>query len=694
MKESESTDRLGLLRNIGIMAHIDAGKTTTTERILFYTGKIHKIGEVHEGTATMDWMVQEQERGITITSAATTCYWKKHVINIIDTPGHVDFTIEVERSLRVLDGAVAVFDGVHGVEPQSETVWRQADRYKVPRIAFINKLDRVGASYEESIKSISERLNANPIALQMPIGNESDFTGVIDLITMKALIWDDGKGQGVNYKEDEIPEELLEAAQIARESMVEAVVEFDDTVMESFLEGEQVSNEQINACIRKGTLELGMVPVLCGSAFKNKGIQPLLDAVLAYLPSPLELNDVEGVSTDGKETPIVRKRINSEPFSALAFKIATDPFVGHLCYVRVYSGVLKVGSVVYNVRLAKRERVQKILHMEANSRKEVETASAGDIVALVGMKAVSTGDTLCDQKAPISFESLSFPEPVINIAVEAKSTSDANKLTKALERLCAEDPSFRVKEDKDTGQTLLGGMGELHLEVMVDRLLREFNIAANVGSPQVAYRESISEIVKLEESFEREISGQIKKATVTLRLEPNEEQEEYGFENKCSRAQLPSEFVDSVKEGVFSALLSGPIAGYPVVGVKAVLESAKFEEEFADEVAFQIAGANAARACLQKGRPILLEPSMSVEVSVPEDYLSNVITDLNSRRAKVSNIGQRGHLQVVDAMAPLSEMFGYSTHLRSLSQGRATYTMKFNRYEQVSAETLARFRGA
>ena len=693
MKEAESKERLSLLRNIGIMAHIDAGKTTTTERILFYTGKIHKIGEVHEGTATMDWMIQEQERGITITSAATTCYWNKHTINIIDTPGHVDFTIEVERSLRVLDGAVAVFDGVHGVEPQSETVWRQADKYKVPRIAFVNKLDRVGASYEDSIQSIRERLNTNPIGIQMPIGSESDFVGVIDLISMKALVWDEAKGQGETFREDVIPEGLLEEAKAAHESMIEHVVEFDDSVMEKFLEGEEVSEEEIRACIRKGTLEFKMVPVLCGSAFKNKGIQPLLDAVVAYLPSPLELNDVEGMSTDGKETPLVRKRILSEPFSALAFKIATDPFVGHLCYVRVYSGELKVGSVVFNARLGKRERVQKILHMEANSRKEVDRASAGDIVAVVGLKAVSTGDTLCDQKSPISFESLSFPEPVINIAVEAKSTSDANKLTKSLERLCAEDPSFRVREDKDTGQTLLGGMGELHLEVMVDRLLREFNIAANVGSPQVAYRESISGAVKVEEVFERELSGQVKKASVTLVLEPTEEQEKFVFENKCTKSQLPANYVDAVKEGVFSALMSGPIAGYPVVGVKAVLEHAVFEEEYADELAFQIAGTNASRACLQKGSPLLLEPSMTVEVSVPEDYLSNVITDLNGRRARVSNIGQRGHLQVVDALAPLSEMFGYSTHLRSLSQGRATYTMKFCRYEQVSSEILARFRG-
>ncbi|NRA43390.1 MAG: elongation factor G [Oligoflexales bacterium] len=693
MKEAESTERLGLLRNIGIMAHIDAGKTTTTERILFYTGKIHKIGEVHEGTATMDWMVQEQERGITITSAATTCYWNKHVINIIDTPGHVDFTIEVERSLRVLDGAVAVFDGVHGVEPQSETVWRQADKYKVPRIAFINKLDRVGASYEESIQSIRERLNANPIGVQLPIGSESEFVGVVNLITMKALIWDEDKAQGANFRECPIPDEMVESAQAARESMIEDVVEFDDAIMERFLDGEEISIEEIHTCIRKGTLEFKMVPMLCGSAFKNKGIQPLLDAVVSYLPSPLELDDVAGMSVDGKETKLVRKRIKSEPFSALAFKIATDPFVGHLCYVRVYSGELKVGSVVYNARLGKRERIQKILHMEANSRKEVDLASAGDIVAVVGLKAVSTGDTLCDQKVPISFESLSFPEPVINIAVEAKSTSDANKLTKALERLCAEDPSFQVKEDKDTGQTLLGGMGELHLEVMVDRLLREFNIAANVGSPQVAYRESISIPVKVEETFERELSGQVKKAGVTISLEPSEEQDEFVFENKCSKAQLPANFVESVKEGVFSALMSGSIAGYPVVGVKVILEAAAWEEEYADEVAFQIVGANAARKCLLKGNPLLLEPSMTVEVSVPEDYMSNVITDLNSRRAKVSNIGQRGHLQVVDAVAPLSEMFGYSTHLRSLSQGRATYTMKFFRYEQVSAETLARFKG-
>ena len=692
MNDSSDIGRLQKLRNIGIMAHIDAGKTTTTERILFYTGKIHKIGEVHDGAATMDWMQQEQERGITITSAATSCYWKDHTINIIDTPGHVDFTIEVERSLRVLDGAVAVFDGVHGVEPQSETVWRQADQYRVPRIAFINKLDRIGADFYESVKSIEDELHAKTLAVQLPIGEEGDFRGLVDLVHRKALVWSDDPSLDLPFEEIEIPDDLVDKVASAREELIEKVAEEDDCLMEKFLDGEEISVEEIEQAIRKATLGFKLVPVLCGSAFKNKGIQPLLDAVLKYLPSPLDLPDVVGTSIDGTQN-LSRKRVIAESFSALAFKIATDPFVGHLCYIRIYSGELGLGSTVFNARLGKRERVQKILQMEANSRKEVPKAVAGDIVAIVGLKMVATGDTLCEQKSVICFESVNFPEPVIYIAVEAKSTAASGKLVKSLARLEAEDPSFKVTEVKDTGQTLIGGMGELHLEIMVDRLDREFGVAANVGAPQVAYRESISKSSQVIEFIEREISGQNRKAGLTIKVEPSANQGKFLFENLLSQSKLPAKFVTAVKEGAREGLGGGPIAGFSVVGIKASLIDCVFEEEFADDIVFRIAAANAIRRALQEGDPLLLEPTMSVEILVPEEYMSNIITDLNGRRAKVSNIRQKGHLQVIDVVASLSQMFGYSTELRSLSQGRATYTMKFYRYEQVSEETLRKFKG-
>ena len=692
MSASNADSRLRNLRNIGIMAHIDAGKTTTTERILYYTGKIHKIGEVHEGTATMDWMQQEQERGITITSAATTCYWKNNTINIIDTPGHVDFTIEVERSLRVLDGAVAVFDGVHGVEPQSETVWRQADQYKVPRIAFINKLDRVGASFGDSVNSIKERLEANPLPLQLPIGHEADFVGLVDLIYQKALIWPKGQPES-SFIESEIPEELLDEVQLARETLIEAIAEVDDDLMEKFLEGEEFTPDEIISAVRKGCIEFKFIPVLGGSAFKNRGIQPLLDAITAYLPSPCDLDSVEGVSIDGKNSKLLRQRRDGQPFSALAFKIATDPFVGSICYLRVYSGELKTGSAVLNARVGKKERIQKIYHMEANSRQEVSSVKSGEIVAVVGLKSVSTGDTLCDSKYPISFESLHFPEPVINIAIEAKSTADAPKLSKALERLQAEDPSFRVHENKETGQTLLGGMGELHLEIMVDRLDREFNVKANVGAPQVSYRESIAKAVEISENFEREIVGQIKKASLTIEIEPTGEQKIFDFVNLCKKSEVPHEIVESIKDGVMASLNAGPIAGFPVVGVKVTLKSANYIEEFSDPVVFQMAAANATRKAIQQADPQLYEPNMTVEISVPEDYMSNVMTDISSRRAKINKIGIRGQIQIIDATVSLSEMFGYSTQLRSISQGRGTYTMTFNKYEKVSESTLNKFKG-
>jgi len=682
---------LSKIRNIGIAAHIDAGKTTTTERILFYCGNIYKMGEVHEGTATTDWMIQEQERGITITSAAVTCYWKNYEINIIDTPGHVDFTIEVERSLRVLDGAVCVFDGVHGVEPQSETVWRQADRYKVPRICFINKLDRVGAHFEEAVASIKERLHGNPVPIQLPIGKEGDFKGVIDLVGMKAFLWQDD--QGNKFSTEEIPADLLDEALIAREELIEKLSEYNDEMLEKILEGKEVTTEEIAKVLRQATIDLKITPTLCGSAFKNKGIQPLLDAVLAYLPSPSDIPEVHGLSADDKEEQLVRKRSEKDPFSALAFKIVSDPFVGVLTYMRIYSGQCETGEVLLNTRTGKRERVQKILHMQANTREEVSVAKSGDILAFVGLKQVATGDTLCDQKFPIRFESVMLPEPVIFVAIEPKSSQDADKLQKSLERLLLEDPTFHLKEEKETAQTLIGGMGELHLDIMVDRLKREFNVSVNVGSPQVAYRESISQSVSLEEVFAREVNNKKQFAQVKLRLEPSEDQGPLHVENLAKETQIPAKFMKAVKKGLENAVNSGPIAGFPVVGVKAVVLGGAFDEAASDEIAFEIAAGMALRACLQQGQAIMLEPVMALEVMAPDEYLSSVITDLNARKARVNHINQRGPLQVVDAFGPLSAMFGYSTDLRSLSQGRGSYSMKFAKYEQVSKDTLAKIRG-
>ncbi|MEZ4741974.1 MAG: elongation factor G [Bdellovibrionota bacterium] len=680
-------------RNIGIMAHIDAGKTTTTERILYYTGKIHRIGEVHDGTATMDWMVQEQERGITITSAATSCFWKDYHINIIDTPGHVDFTVEVERSLRVLDGAIAVFDGVHGVEPQSETVWRQADRYKVPRIAFINKLDRIGGDFESSVDSIKSRLNANPVAVQLPIGKEDGFSGIIDLISMKALIWPEDGSSGEKFSVEDIPEDLVDDATLARDMMIEVAAECSDSLMEKFIEGSEISADEIRSALRVGTIDLKIVPVLCGSAFKNKGIQPLLDAVVDYLPSPIDLPDVDGLSADDSEVKIARKRLSSEPFSALVFKIMSDPFVGQLSYIRIYSGRLKAGEVVFNSRTGKRERVQKILQMEANQRTELEGSYAGEIVALVGMKMVATGDTLCDQKHPIRYESVVFPEPVISVAIEPKSTGDASKLEKALERLQSEDPSFKVLENTETAQLLISGMGELHLDIIVDRLKREFKVQANVGSPQVAYRESITSKASASETFERELGGKSQFAHIEVDVEPSGEQVDLLLVNKVPEERLPTRFLKEVEIGFHEALRSGPLAGFEMLGVKVTIRNARIDEENSDEIAFRIAAGMAVRKAVRQASPNLLEPIMDLEILVPEAYLSNVITDLNSRRAKVSNISLKNDLQVVAAQAPLAEMFGYSTNIRSISQGRATFSMQFATYEPVSKSVLEKILG-
>lgn len=680
---------LALLRNIGIMAHIDAGKTTTTERILYYTGKIHRLGEVHEGTATMDWMAQEQERGITITSAATTCLWRDHWINIIDTPGHVDFTMEVERSLRVLDGAIAVFDGVAGVEPQSETVWRQADKYKVPRLAFINKLDRVGADFEQSIESMRERLGTNPVALQIPIGREDQFVGLIDLVTMKAMIWE-SEDFGATYRTEEVPADLQDDAALAREQLIEAIADFDETVMEKFLEGEELTVEEIKRATREACIQHKIVPVLCGSAFKNKGVQPLLDAIVDYLPSPLDLPDVDGLTADEEEKPISRKRTADEPLSMLAFKIQADPYVGLLTYVRVYSGVLKVGTTVMNTRVHKKERISKILLMDANQRAEVNEIYAGQIAALAGLKQIATGDTLCDPKHPIRLESLEAPTPVISIAIEPKSTADSDKMGKALERLESEDPTFQVKTDPDTGQTLISGMGELHLDIIIDRLLREFRVAANIGQPQVSYRETISGKAKMGKTFHREMEKLKQFAHVDIAISPGEPGTGLTFDSKVQDAQFTEEMLCNVRMGLEEGMQVGHLAGFPLLAVHVELTGVKVDAEMSDPHAFKIAATMALRDAVRQAKPILLEPVMELEILVPEDFLSNVITDLNSRRARVNNVKLKGHLQQVLATAPLSEMFGYTTELRSISQGRATYSMRFHSYEPVPEQVAAR----
>jgi len=674
-------------RNIGIIAHIDAGKTTVTERILYYTGKTYKIGEVHEGTAVMDWMAQEKERGITITSAATTCFWPKepkeaiHRINIIDTPGHVDFTVEVERSLRVLDGGVVVFDGVAGVEPQSETVWHQADKYNVPRICFINKLDRMGASFDKSYHSILERLTKNAIPLQLPIGIEGGYKGVVDLIVKKGYVWTDELGAA--YEEIEIPAEMSELVEKAREKLVEKAAECDDQLLHKYLEGEKLSIEEIRRAIRIGTISGKLVPVLCGSALKNKGIQPLLDAIIWYLPSPADLPPVKGYDPK-TEAEIERQADDSEPFSALAFKIAVDPYVGKLTFFRVYSGTLKAGSYVLNANNQEKERISRILRMHANHREEVSEVFAGDIAAAVGLKSTLTGHTLCSESSPIILESMAFPEPVISVAIEPKTKADQEKLSLSLAALSEEDPTFQMKTDEETGQTIIAGMGELHLEIIVDRLLREFKVEASVGQPQVAYRETIKKAgVRAEGKYIRQTGGRGQYGHVFLELNPKGRGEGFEFENKIVGGVIPKEFIPSVENGVKEALSRGVIAGYPVVDIKVTLYDGSYHEVDSSDVAFKIAASKAFQEAFKQAEPVLLEPIMKVEVVTPEQFMGDVIGDLNSRRSKIEGMSDRGELKVIDAKTPLAEMFGYATSLRSLTQGRATFTMEFDHFEEV-----------
>ncbi len=682
------------VRNIGIMAHIDAGKTTTTERVLYYTGVTYKIGEVHEGTAVMDWMVQEQERGITITSAATTCFWKDHRINIIDTPGHVDFTIEVERALRVLDGAVAVFDAAAGVEPQSETVWRQATKYDVPRVAFMNKMDKMGADFFMSVTSMVERLDANPVAIQIPIGAEDKFRGPIDIVKMRAYFFDD-ETLGAEFKEDEIPEDYRAQADEYRDKMLEALSDIDEVIMEKYLNGEDVSEEEIRRALRKGTLELKITPVICGSSFKNKGVQHLIDCIIDYLPSPVDVPPVKGVTSDGKE--VERKASDDEPFAALAFKVMTDPFVGQLTYLRVYSGVLAAGSYIYNSTKDKKERIGRLLKMHANKREEIKDVRAGDIAAAVGLKYTLTGDTLCDEDDPVILEAIEFPEPVISIAIEPKTKQDQERLSAALMKLSQEDPSFRVSYNEETGQTLISGMGELHLEIIVDRLLREFKVGANVGKPQVAYRETIKVPAKAEGKFVRQSGGRGQYGHVLIEIEPLGKGSGFEFVRKIVGGSIPKEFIPAVEKGVKEALATGVLAGYPIVDVRVTLYDGSYHEVDSSEMAFKIAGSMAFKDGVKKANPVLLEPVMAVEVITPEEYMGDVIGDLNSRRGKMQSMEKRGNAQVIKAHVPLSEMFGYATDLRSKTQGRATYTMQFSHYEEVPksiAETIvSRVRG-
>ncbi len=681
-------------RNIGIMAHIDAGKTTTTERILYYTGVSHKIGEVHEGTATMDWMEQEQERGITITSAATTCSWNDHRINIIDTPGHVDFTIEVERSLRVLDGAVAVFCSVGGVEPQSETVWRQADKYGVPRIAFINKMDRVGADFFRGVQMIKDRLKANPVPIQLPVGKEDQYKGIIDLVTMKAIIWDE-ESLGAKFHEEDIPADLIDEATEWREKLVEEISSHDDLLMEKYLAGEPLTEEEIKASIRSCTINIQIIPVVCGSAFKNKGVQNLLDAVVDYMPSPLDIPAIKGLDESGNE--VERKADDKEPFSALGFKIMTDPFVGQLTFIRVYSGVLQSGSYVYNATKGKKERIGRLLKMHANKREEIKEVYAGDIAAAVGLKYTTTGDTLCSEDYPVVLESIEFPEPVISIAIEPKTKSDQEKLGLSLQKLASEDPSFRVKTDEETGQTIISGMGELHLEIIVDRMMREFKVEANVGKPQVAYRETIGKKVKVEGKFVRQSGGRGQYGHVWLEVEPQEPGKGYLFVDAIKGGVVPREYIPAVDKGIQEAMDTGVMAGFPVVDIKVTLIDGSYHEVDSSEMAFKIAGSMGFKEGCQKAGPVLLEPIMSVEVVVPEEYMGDVIGDLNSRRGRIMGMDSRAGAQIVSSMVPLANMFGYSTDLRSATQGRATYAMTFDHYEpvpkSVSDEIVAKVKG-
>ena len=666
-------------RNIGIMAHIDAGKTTTTERILYYTGRVHKIGEVHDGAATMDWMVQEQERGITITSAATTCLWDDHKINIIDTPGHVDFTVEVERSLRVLDGAVAVFCSVGGVEPQSETVWRQADKYGVPRIAYINKMDRVGASFKNGVAMIKEKLGANAIPIQIPIGVEETFAGIVDLVEMKAIVYTDDLGTTSEFSA--IPPELLDEAKAAHEVLVEAAVDYDEELMGKYLEGEEISIDELKTAIRKGTLAVGMIPVLCGSSFKNKGVQPLLDAVVAYMPSPLDIPAIKGVLEDGEEAE--RHPSDEEPFSALAFKIMSDPFVGKLTFFRVYSGKLEAGSYVYNSTKGKRERVGRILQMHANHREEVKVAYTGDIAAAVGFKDTTTGDTLCLPEKPIVLESMVFPEPVIDIAIEPKTKQDQDKMGQALQKLAEEDPTFRVRTDEETGQTIIAGMGELHLEIIVDRMLREFHVEANVGKPQVAYKETIKGSCKAEGKFVRQSGGRGQYGHVCIEMMPSEKGAGFIFENNVVGGAIPKEYIGPAEAGIREAMGSGILAGFEVLDVTVKLYDGSYHDVVSSEMAFKIAGSMAFKAAMAKANPVLLEPIMKVEVITPEEYMGDVIGDLNSRRGRIEGMENRMGAQIIHAYVPLAEMFGYTTELRSRTQGRGTSSMQFNSFEEV-----------
>ncbi len=679
------------------MAHIDAGKTTTTERILFYTGRTHRIGEVHEGTATMDWMAQEQERGITITSAATTCFWKDVRINIIDTPGHVDFTAEVERSLRVLDGACAVFDAVHGVEPQSETVWRQADKYGVPRICFINKIDKMGADFEHAIDTIRKRLNAKPVAIQLPIGQEDKFKGVIDLLQMKAIVWKD-ETMGAEYHVEEIPEELKKKAAAYHQILVETVVENDDQdeLMHKYIEGETIGEAELKAALRRATLKMKLFPVICGTAFKNKGVQPLLDAVIDYLPSPLDVPPVKGINPEtGAEEQ--RPVDDKAPFAALAFKIMTDPFVGQLTFIRVYSGSLKTGDSVYNSGRKRTERIGRLLQMHANKREEINEIYAGDICACVGLKSITTGDTICDDDHPIVLESIEFPAPVIAVAVEPKTKADQEKMGIALGKLAQEDPTFKVSTDPDSGQTIIEGMGELHLEIIVDRMMREFNVQANVGKPQVAYRETIRKASQAEGKYIRQTGGSGQYGHVRIRLEPNEPGKGYEFINDVVGGVIPKEFIKPVDQGIKEALEGGVLAGYEMVDVKATLYDGSYHDVDSNEMAFKIAGSMAFKEAARKASPVLLEPVMSVEVVVPEEYMGTIIGDLSSRRGRIESLDHRAGSQVIKAMVPLAEMFGYATNMRSSTQGRATFSMHFAHYEEapraVAEEIIAKVQG-
>ena len=676
------TTPLERYRNIGIMAHIDAGKTTTTERVLYYTGKSYKIGEVHEGSATMDWMEQEQERGITITSAATTCFWNDHRVNIIDTPGHVDFTIEVERSLRVLDGAVAVFDSVAGVEPQSETVWRQADKYEVPRICFINKMDRVGADFFRCVEMIVDRLGASPVVVNLPLGSEAQYDGVIDLIEKKAIVWK-AETLGAEYEIVDIPEDYIEQAEEWRSKLVEAAVEFDDEAMEAFLEGQEVAPNILKECIRKGTINGDIVPVLNGSAFKNKGVQPLLDAVVNFLPAPTEVPPIKGVIPGKDGSDVVRNSSDEEPFSALAFKVATDPFVGSLTFVRIYSGVLEAGTQVLNSVKDRKQRVGRMLLMHSNSREDIEEARAGDIVAIAGLKETTTGETLCVTSNPVILERMEFPDPVIEVAVEAKTKADQDKLGLALARLAQEDPSFRVATDQESGQTVISGMGELHLEIIVDRLQREFKVGANVGQPQVAYRETIKQVAEVDYTHKKQTGGSGQFARVKIIAEPLEPGSGFQFESKVVGGSVPREYIPSVQKGIETMRQTGVVAGFPMIDFKITLVDGASHDVDSSSMAFEIAGRAAYREVAPKGKPVLLEPMMKVEVVTPEDYMGDVIGDLNSRRGQVAGMEQRANAQVIKASVPLANMFGYVNTLRSLSQGRAQFSMEFEHYQQV-----------